>query len=77
MKQDPTDLAGGLAVELCEQFLKGACNQRALRYLERALDHLVKSYRNEATIRLADRALEVEWSKASSAPGFFAAFPCP
>ncbi|MHC4471932.1 MAG: serine/threonine-protein kinase [Planctomycetota bacterium] len=51
------------SVELCEHFFKGASPERALPYLERALDHLEEGYLHDAAVELADRALE--------APGLF------
>ncbi len=58
--KDPQVLEGALAVSLCEHFLKGQAGERALRYLDPALDHLEHSYLNGAAIALADAALEVE-----------------
>jgi predicted ATPase/predicted Ser/Thr protein kinase len=55
--KDPKSLDGDVAVALAEHFFEGAQGPRALRYLDAALAHLEKSYRNEAGIRLADLAL--------------------
>jgi tetratricopeptide (TPR) repeat protein len=48
---------GATAVDLCDHFLRGACGERALPYLDNALDHLQVSYRHRAALDLADRAL--------------------
>jgi serine/threonine protein kinase/tetratricopeptide (TPR) repeat protein len=53
----PKELDGALCVDLAEHYLKGAKGERALRYLGAALEHLEKSYLNDAAVRLADRAL--------------------
>jgi predicted ATPase len=58
--KDPKDLAGAKAVELCDHLLRGDRGDKALRYLEVALDHLQKGHQNELATELADRALEVE-----------------
>jgi tetratricopeptide (TPR) repeat protein len=55
----PEDLDGALAVDLCEQFLKGARGEQALGYLEAALGHLEKGYLNDQAVALAGRALAV------------------
>ncbi len=57
--KDPASLDGALCVDLCEQFLKGAQGERALRYLAAASTHLEAGYLNEAAIRLSERALAV------------------
>ena len=57
---DPKELDGDLCDDLCEHFLKGAQGQKALRYLDAALDHLEAGYLNDQSIALADRALEVK-----------------
>ena len=57
--KDPKDLDGALCVDLCEHFLKGAQGEKALRYLDAALDHLEQGYLNDQAIALADRALAV------------------
>jgi predicted ATPase len=57
--KDAAALDGAACVDLCEHFLKGAQGERALRYLEAAHAHLEKGYLNDATIRLAERALAV------------------
>ena len=59
VEKPPATLAGALCVDICEQFLKGAQGQRALRYLEASLEHLEKGYLNDAAIRIADLALAV------------------
>jgi serine/threonine protein kinase/tetratricopeptide (TPR) repeat protein len=56
---DPKSLDGALCMELAEHFLKGAKGDRALRYLDSALDHLDKGYLKDAGVRLAERALAV------------------
>jgi predicted ATPase/tRNA A-37 threonylcarbamoyl transferase component Bud32 len=55
--QDPGEVVGSKAVDLCEHFLKGGQGERALVYLDAALDHLEKGYLNAAAAELADRAL--------------------
>jgi len=50
---------GSAAVELCEHFLKGAQGERALPYLDAALDHLVGGYLHDSAIEIMDRALAV------------------
>jgi tetratricopeptide (TPR) repeat protein len=57
--KEPKGLDGALCVDLAEQYLKGAHGDRALRYLDRALDHLEKGHLIDAAVRLADRALAV------------------
>jgi tetratricopeptide (TPR) repeat protein len=57
-ERDPAEISGPLCVELAEHFLQGACGGRALRYLDRALQHLTMSYLGESMIRLARRALD-------------------
>ena len=57
--QDPKDLDGALCVEVCEHYLSGARGERALRYLDAALDHLAKGFLNDRALGLADRALAV------------------
>jgi tetratricopeptide (TPR) repeat protein len=57
--KEPKGLDGALCVNLAEHFLKGAQGERAIRYLEAALDHLEKRYLNDAAVRLGDRALAV------------------
>ena len=59
-ERDPAGIDGALTVDLCEHFLKGAQGERALRYLDAALDHLEARYLNDQMIALADRALEAE-----------------
>jgi serine/threonine protein kinase/tetratricopeptide (TPR) repeat protein len=55
--KESKDIDGALCVDLAEHFLKGSQGGQAIRYLDAALDHLEKSYLNEATVLLADRAL--------------------
>jgi serine/threonine protein kinase/tetratricopeptide (TPR) repeat protein len=57
--KEPASLDGALCVDLAEHYLKGVKGERAIRYLDAALDHLEKGYLNDATARLADRALAV------------------
>ena len=52
--KDPKDLDGALCVEIASTSSPGARGPRALRYLDPALDHLEKDYRNERAIRLCD-----------------------
>ncbi|MHC5012669.1 MAG: ATP-binding protein, partial [Planctomycetota bacterium] len=56
---DPKDLDGALCVDLCRHFLEGAQGERALRYLDEALDHLSEGYLNDQAIALAERTLKV------------------
>jgi serine/threonine protein kinase/tetratricopeptide (TPR) repeat protein len=56
-EKDPKELDGGVAVALGEHFLRGGHGERALRYLDRAIDHLRKRNQNVAALELADRAL--------------------
>lgn len=56
--KDPKDLDGALSVQLCDHLLKGAQGERALRYLEAALDYLEAGYLNDQAVTLAGRALE-------------------
>ncbi len=58
--RDTASLEGGVAVALCEHFFRGQAGDRAIRYLEPALDHLERGYLNGAAIALADEALGVE-----------------
>ena len=57
--KEPKGLDGALCVDLAEHYLKGAQGERAIRYLDAALDHLEKGYLHDAAVRLADRALAV------------------
>ena len=57
---DPQELEGGAAVAVCGHFLKGARGERALRYLDAALDHLERSHLPAAAVELAGSALAVE-----------------
>ena len=57
---DPRRLGGELAVEICQHHFQAAQGDRALRYLDAALDHLGASYLNDRAIQLADQALETE-----------------
>jgi tetratricopeptide (TPR) repeat protein len=54
------DLDGALSAELARHFLDGARGDKALRYLDPALEHLEKCFLHEAAIRLADRALQTK-----------------
>lgn len=56
--QEPAALDGGLAVALCEHYLRGGRGAEGLRYLRRALDHL-STLRPAATVELIDRVLAV------------------
>jgi tetratricopeptide (TPR) repeat protein len=58
-RTEPAEIDGSLCVDLCEHFLEGARGERALRYLDAALDHLSASFLNEQTVDLADRFLGV------------------
>ena len=57
--KDPKALDGALCVDLAEHLLEAAQGPRALRYLDAALTHLEKGFRNEQAISLAERALAV------------------
>ncbi|MHC4940943.1 MAG: serine/threonine-protein kinase [Planctomycetota bacterium] len=48
----------GSAVELFEHYLRGARGERALEYLDAALDRLEAGFLNDRAIALADRALD-------------------
>jgi len=50
---------GALALRLAEHYLRGAAGERALRWLEAALEHLDAGYLNHQAIDLTDRALAV------------------
>jgi serine/threonine protein kinase/tetratricopeptide (TPR) repeat protein len=54
---DVETLDGALCVDLCEHFLASAQAERALRYLDTAIEHLIDGYLFAEVIRLADRAL--------------------
>jgi len=56
--KEPAELEGGLVVELSDHFLRGRMGDRAMPYLEPALEHLALGYRNERVLELADRALD-------------------
>ena len=58
--QDPAQLDGVVAMELCDHLMHGDQGARALRYLNAALDHLEKGHLNDAAIDLADRALKMD-----------------
>ncbi len=58
-EKDPKTLDGGLCVDLALHLLEAAQSPRALRYLDAALTHLERGYRNDHAIVLADRALAV------------------
>jgi len=53
----PADLDGDVAVALCGHSFQGARDERALRYLDRALDHLEARYQHESAVSTVDRAL--------------------
>jgi serine/threonine protein kinase/tetratricopeptide (TPR) repeat protein len=57
--KEPKDVDGAVCVDLAEHLFQGAQGERAVRYLDAALDHLEKGYLNDAAVRLADRALAV------------------
>ncbi len=57
--REPKGLDGELCFDLAEHYLKAAQGERAIRYLDAALDHLEEAYLNDAAVRLADRALAV------------------
>jgi tetratricopeptide (TPR) repeat protein len=57
--RDPPALDGALCADLAGHFLAGARGERALRYLDAALEHLARGYLNESAARLAARALAV------------------
>jgi len=57
--READDLDGSLCVDLCDHFLEGAQGERALRYLDAALNHLEAGSRSAQAIALADRALSV------------------
>jgi len=50
---------GALALRLAEHFLRGASGERALRWLDKALEHLDAGYLNHQAIDLTDRALAI------------------
>jgi tetratricopeptide (TPR) repeat protein len=56
---EPAEVGGALAVDLAEHCLAGGEGERALRYLDPALDHLEAGYMNDRAIRLTDRVLAV------------------
>jgi tetratricopeptide (TPR) repeat protein len=58
-ERDPIELDGALCVDLCEQYLKGARGESALRYLATAQTHLSEGYLNAQVIALTERALAV------------------
>jgi tetratricopeptide (TPR) repeat protein len=55
---DPGALDGAKAHELCRHHLLGGNGERALRYLDGALDHLESGYLHADALALAGRALE-------------------
>ncbi|MHC4136195.1 MAG: protein kinase domain-containing protein [Planctomycetota bacterium] len=58
---------GGVVVELCEHFLNGGRGDRAVHYLDLALDHLENGHLNEQALALAVQALDT--------PGLYAGGP--
>jgi tetratricopeptide (TPR) repeat protein len=58
-ERDVGDVDGGLCAVLAGHLLDGGDGTRALRYLDSALDHLERGWKNEAVVRLIDRALSV------------------
>jgi tetratricopeptide (TPR) repeat protein len=56
---EPGALDGALCVDLCDHFLRGACGERALRYLDRAHEHLQAGYQNGKISSLLARILSV------------------
>ncbi|MHC4952963.1 MAG: serine/threonine-protein kinase [Planctomycetota bacterium] len=57
---EPTEpVAGAVAFDLCDHFLKGGRGARALPYLMRALRHLQRGFLHASSLDLADRALQV------------------
>ncbi len=55
--RDPQSTQGDLARQICSHFLAAGRADRALRYLDAALQHLEHSYLSAEVIRLVDRAL--------------------
>ncbi len=55
--QDPESLDGGLCVDLCDHYLKGARGDSALRYLPAAQSHLTNGYLHAEMVALTERAL--------------------
>jgi serine/threonine protein kinase/tetratricopeptide (TPR) repeat protein len=53
------DTSGEAAVFLASHHLQGSQPERALDYLDPALDHLERSYRSGAALKMVNRALEV------------------
>jgi tetratricopeptide (TPR) repeat protein len=53
------ELEGGLCFDLMSHFLEGGEAARAVRYLAAALDHLERSWKNEAVVGLIDRVLAI------------------
>jgi len=57
-EKEPSEIDGGLLVDLSDHFLRGRMGERALPYLRPALSHLEIGYRNEKVLDLASRALD-------------------
>lgn len=58
-ERDPEDLEGATAWALADHFLRADRGDRALRYVDRALDYLEGNYLNEAAVDLAGRVHRV------------------
>jgi predicted ATPase len=59
-EREPKELDGGLATDLCGHLLKAGRGDRAVRYLDAALDHLKELCLNDHSVQLATTALEIE-----------------
>jgi hypothetical protein len=57
--KDPARMPGRTVVALADHFVRGPDPRRALPYLDAALTHLGRSFRNEPMVELIDRALAV------------------
>ena len=57
LEKSPEDLDGATVVGIAEHFVAGGRRERALHYLDAALDHLENGYQNDRAISLAGRAL--------------------
>jgi len=57
LRQSP-EPDGKTAVSICHHLLSGARGDRALPFLDRAIDHLTRTYRNDRAVTLTRRALE-------------------
>ncbi len=58
-ERDPEDVDGSVACALADHFLRADRGDRALRYVDRALDFLEGSYLNDAAVELAGRVQAV------------------